>query len=137
VYDEVLTEAWQLYNRAVASGMGDQPNPSALADQAKALAVINQTNEKRHKLMTDLGLVKKAATEVKHTIEPSKFIAEWQDGTGKKNLGDSLVVGQLKQLAEPALEGELVDDEPEEEQDDPMDNHPSDLADPTPDDSEE
>lgn len=98
LYEEVEHSAWLLYG-----------NASEVGDKAKLLAVIMSARDKHNKLLTDLGLLKKAGQEIKHTIEVSEFIQNWKDGSAKKALADSLVMGQLKALPEPELDPEIID----------------------------
>lgn len=120
LYEEVEQTAWQLYYAAQEVG-----------DKAKALAVVMSAREKHTKLLMDLGLIKKAGQEVKHTIEVSDFIQKWQDGSAKRNLADSLVATQLKALPEPTLDSEVSDAEIVETPVEEDTVEVSDLAEPT------
>jgi len=132
LYEEVEQMAWQLYYGAKETN-----------EKAKALAVIMQAREKHVKLLMDLGLLKKASQEVKHTIQVSPFLDKWKDSKAKKDFADSLVAGQLSALPEPSPEADVIDAEYSEVEDSKEvheDNtvelvEPSDLAEPTPDDS--
>ena len=110
VYEEVQQAAWLLYSQA----KNDAESPTSRADQAKALAVVQSAAKEHGKFLMDLGLIRKAAQEVKHVIEPSQFMKEWKDGSAKKNLADHMVTSQLKALPEPTLD-DVVDAEIEEE----------------------
>lgn len=103
LYEEVEYRAWELFHKT-----------EEVAEKAKALAVVMQAREKNTKLLMDLGLIKKAGQEVKHTIEVSPFLKSWNDEKGKKQLANTIVAGQLTELTEPSPDiedGEIVEDE--------------------------
>lgn len=114
-FSEVTEAAWILYTQAQNSAMGSEPNPNAFSDSVKALAVVKSSTEAHAKFLMDMGLIKKAAQEVKHIVEPSPFIKNWNDGSAKKRLADSIVSSQLPALLEPSLddyiEGEVQEPE--------------------------
>lgn len=131
LYEEVEYRAWELYH-------GTQES----AEKSKALAVVMQAREKHTKLLMDLGLIKKAGQEVHHKIEVSPFIERWKSGEGKKSLGDAIVVRQLGSLQEPTLDtgvedAEVVEEEEREDSAAARIFRNDDLAEPTPDDSED
>lgn len=98
LYEEIEHRAWELYHSSVET-----------AERAKALSLVMVAREKHTKLLMDLGLLRRAASETKHTLEVSPFIKSWEDGQAKKNLADTIVVGQLTPLAEPTLDEDVVD----------------------------
>lgn len=131
LYEDVEQMAWQMYYTPEIS----------VGEKAKCLAVVMAAREKHTKLLMDLGLIKKASTEVtvKHEISP--FLSQWNDKRSKKQLADSLVAQDLKALPEPSpepdvVEGEFSEDAPVEE-DLEVVSPKSDLAEPTPDDAVE
>jgi hypothetical protein len=128
LYEEVEQMAWQMYYTPEIS----------VGEKAKCLAVVMAAREKHTKLLMDLGLIKKASSEVKVTHEISPFLATWKEQQ-KKELADSIVAGQLKALPEPEPEREdVVDAEFAEVMEDVEIVVPkSDLAEPTPDDEVE
>jgi predicted transcriptional regulator len=130
LYEEVEYRAWELYHATIEIG-----------EKAKALAVVMQAREKHTKLLMDLGLIKKANQEITHKIEVSPFIQNWQSGEGKRSLGDAIVAKQLTALAEPTFDSGIEDADVVEEDEEASVNKtlggPSDLAEPTPDDSED
>ncbi len=99
LYEEVEQMAWQMYYTPEIS----------VGEKAKCLAVVMAAREKHTKLLMDLGLIKKASSEVKVTHEISPFLATWKEKQ-KKELADSIVEGQLKALPEPEPEREDVID---------------------------
>lgn len=129
LYEDVEQMAWQMYYTPEIS----------VGEKAKCLAVVMSAREKHTKLLMDLGLIKKASTEVtvKHHISP--FLEQWSDKQGKKKLADALVAQDLKALPEPApdqdvVEGEFSEEAPVED----LEVSPkADLAEPTPDDEVE
>ena len=133
VYSEVTEAAWLLYSKA-QNAMMNADNANAFGDAVKALAVVKSSTEAHAKFLMDMGMIKKAAQEVKHVIEPSPFIKNWNDGSAKKNLADTIVSSQLPALHEPTpddvIEGEVQ--EPEVDIVVPVPKK-SDLAEPTPD----
>jgi hypothetical protein len=91
--------------------------------------------EKHTKLLMDLGLIKKADINVKHTLEVSPFIQQWNNGSAKKSLGDAIVARQLPNLADPTPDTGIEDAEVvEEEESDATPVTHDDLAEPTPED---
>lgn len=127
LYEDVEQMAWQMYYTENIS----------VGEKAKALAVIMSAREKHTRLLMDLGLLKKASTEVKVTHQISPFLEQWKSKE-KKELADAVVSSQLKALPEPApepediLEGEIAEDE--DDVDDVVQVLPSkktDLAEPT------
>jgi predicted transcriptional regulator len=127
LYEEVEYRAWELYHSA-----------EEIADKAKSLAVIMQAREKQTKLLMDLGLIKKADINVKHTLEVSPFIQQWKNGEAKKSLGDAIVAKQLPDLQDPTPDTGIDDAEVLEEDEEADQQHRSehldDLAEPTPED---
>jgi len=123
LYEEVEYRAWELYHSA-----------QEVADKAKSLSVIMQAREKQTKLLMDLGLIKKAEINVKHTLEVSPFIQNWKNGDAKKSLGDAIVVKQLPSLQDPTPDTGVEDAEvvEEKEQEEERDAFDDDLAEPTP-----
>lgn len=128
LYEEVEYRAWELFHKTEEVG-----------ERAKALAVVMQAREKHTKLLMDLGLIKKASSEIKHTLEVSPFLQKWRDEDGKRQLADTLVARQLSELSEPTpdIEAELVDEDEDDEAGPSLaDQLASDLAEPTFDDEE-
>jgi predicted transcriptional regulator len=127
LYEEVEYRAWELYHSA-----------EEIADKAKSLAVIMQAREKQTKLLMDLGLIKKADINVKHTLEVSPFIQQWKNGEAKKSLGDAIVAKQLPDLQDPTPDTGIDDAEVLEEDEEADQQHRSehldDLAEPAPED---
>lgn len=133
LYEEVEYRAWELYH-----------GTTEVSEKTKSLAVVMQAREKHTKLLMDLGLIKKASQEVTHKIEVSPFLAKWNDGDAKKSFGDAIVAKQLPDLADPTPDfdtgvedAEVVEDEDEEDQPVKRVVYQHDLAEPTPDDSED
>jgi predicted transcriptional regulator len=131
LYEEVEYRAWELYHGTTEIG-----------EKAKSLAVVMQAREKHTKLLMDLGLIKKASQEFTHKIEVSPFIEKWQNGEAKKSFGDAIVAKQLTALADPTPENDagIEDAEVVEDEDDQPRRaiySSDDLAEPTPDDSED
>jgi hypothetical protein len=100
LYEEIEFRAWELYHSA-----------EEVSDKAKSLAVVMQAREKHTKLLMDLGLIKKAEINVKHTLEVSPFIKAWKNGDAKKSLGDAIVAKQLVALEEPTPDPGIEDAE--------------------------
>lgn len=126
LYEEVEQMAWQMYYTPEIS----------VSEKAKCLAVVMSAREKHTNLLMDLGLVRKAGTEVKVTHELSPFLQRWKP-KDKKELADSVITSQLKSLPEPTPESDVLDAEFEEESDEEKEDLevvPSDLEEPTPDD---
>lgn len=98
LYEEIEYRAWELYHRT-----------EEVPEKAKALSLVMAARDKHTKLLMDLGLLKRAASETKHTLDVNPFIEKWKDGTAKKNLADSIVIGQLPELAEPTLDENIED----------------------------
>lgn len=124
LYEEVEQMAWQMYYTPQIS----------VGDKAKCLAVVMNARDKHTKLLMDLGLIKKASQEIKHIVEPSPFLQNW-NSPRKKELADSLVAAQLTALPEPAPD-DIVDaeyDEPAPVADVEIIIPKRDLAEPTPD----
>jgi len=134
VYSEVTEAAWLLFSKAQNAMLGENPNPNAFADSVKALAVVTSSTQAHTKFLMDMGMLKKAAQEIKHVIEPSPFIANWKDGSAKKKLADTLVSSQLPALPEPTPD-DVIEGEVQEQEVDIVVPAPkvSDLAEPTPD----
>lgn len=106
LYEEVEQMAWQMYYTPDIS----------VSEKAKCLSVVMAAREKHTNLLMDLGLVRKAGTEVKVTHELSPFLQRWKP-KDKKELADSVITSQLRSLPEPTPE---VDDaEYEDSPDDP------------------
>lgn len=134
LYEEIEYRAWELYH-----------GTTEISEKTKSLAVVMQAREKHTKLLMDLGLLKKASQEVTHKIEVSPFLAKWNDGDAKKSFGDAIVAKQLPELADPTPDfgtgvedAEVVEDEDEEDSTPkPRAVYQHDLAEPTPDDSED
>src|SRR5690606_976249 len=99
LYEEVEYRAWELYHGS-----------DEVSERAKALSLVMSAREKQTKLLMDLGLLKRAATETVHTVEVNPFIQKWEDGEAKKNLADSIVISQLPPLAEPTIDEDYEDD---------------------------
>lgn len=99
LYEEVEQMAWQMYYT---------PN-NTVADKAKCLAVVMQAREKHLNMLMDLGLLKKAKTEVSHTMKISPFLQDWQDKQEKKQYADNLVASQLKGLPEPQPDEDIIE----------------------------
>lgn len=132
LYEDVEQMAWQMYYTPEIG----------VSEKAKCLVVVMSAREKHTKLLMDLGLIKKASTEVtvKHHISP--FLEQWSDKRGKKQLADSLVSQDLKALPEPhpepeddVLDAEFSEDKPVEDVEIVVPK--TDLAEPTPDDTVE
>jgi len=120
LYEEVEHRAWELYHGAEES-----------SEKAKALTVVMQAREKHTKLLMDLGLLKKAAHEVNHTLEVSPFVSRFQESGAREFLGNSIVMEQLKALEAPTPDC-LEDAEVIEDEEEPLANG-DDLEAPTPD----
>lgn len=134
-YSEVTEQAWKMFVLAQNRAMSvESPDPNAFGDQVKALALVKSSTEAHAKFLMDMGMIKKASQEVKHIIEPSPFIKNWNDGSAKKKLADTLVSSQLPALPEPTPD-DVIDGEVEEvkEVDVVVPAPKSDLAEPTPD----
>lgn len=127
LYEEVEQMAWQMYYTQGIS----------VGEKAKCLAVVMSAREKHTRLLMDLGLIKKADTNVKVTHEISPFLQQWKQ-KDKKQLADTIVSSQLKALPEPAPEeitdAELVETEEQEEDVEIVLPKKTDLAEPTLDD---
>ncbi|NJL54096.1 helix-turn-helix domain-containing protein [bacterium] len=108
LYEEIEHRAWEIYHSAQSTDGG--------ADKAKALSLVMTARDKHTKLLMDLGLLKRAANETKHTVQVSPFMEKWNDGSAKKALADSIVTKQLSTLAEPTPDPDWVDAEFTEEE---------------------
>lgn len=104
VYEEVENKAWEIFSTADDN-----------KEKIQALTTIMSSKEKQMKLMTDLGLVEKAADKVNHTHELKSvpLLDNW-DTDGKNKLSGTILESQLSQLEEPVppqLEADIQDAE--------------------------
>jgi hypothetical protein len=113
LYQEVEHKAWEIFHTH------KKERPSAAN---KALDTIMASREKTIKLMMDLGILKKAATEVEHTLNVAPFVERFSNMSSEKKqeaLGNVITVN-LEELEEPEppmlLEDNLYD-LPEEDED--------------------
>jgi hypothetical protein len=100
VYEEVEYQAWMLFQES-----------GEIGEKAKALTLVMSAREKQTKLLMDLGLLKKASTEVKHTLEVSPFLENWKNKEEKKEFAETIIQRQLPALAEPVLDVEYEETE--------------------------
>lgn len=91
IFEEVAYKAWEIYG-------------STEDDKAKlnALNTVMNATEKQVKLLTDLGLVERAAERVNHTHELKKapLLEEWNT-EGRAKLAENILTAQLNPLEEP------------------------------------
>lgn len=124
-YEEIEQAAWFLYSQTEDA-----------SDKLKALQTVAMAREKHTRLLMDLGKIKKAGTKVEVTHQLSPFLESWKP-QDKKELADAVVESRLKALPEPSpedvLDAEFIEDEAPATK---SENKPSDLEEPTPDDSE-
>lgn len=93
LYEEIGVKGWELYHKALEN--------QAIGDANKALATVMAAQEKSVRLLMDLGLVKRAAVEHKHTVAP--FLEQWEARTAdEKQLTVATVIdSQLSELEAP------------------------------------
>lgn len=102
LYEEVEQMAWSMYY-----------TPSiTIGEKAKCLSVVMSAREKHTNLLMDLGLIKRASTEVKVQHEVSPFLQRWNTAK-KQSLATTIVTKELAALPEPQPD-DVIDGEVEE-----------------------
>jgi transcriptional regulator len=94
LYQEIEQRAWEIFFAH------KKEKPSAAN---KALDTVMQARERTVKLMMDLGIMKKAATEVEHTVHVAPFIQQFSSlSTEEKQAAlSSVLSANLRELDEP------------------------------------
>ncbi|MDB5716184.1 MAG: hypothetical protein JWO15_3581 [Sphingomonadales bacterium] len=110
-FDLLEQKAWEIYGKA---GTGEKPNTAVMM---QALQTIAGLQEKKAKLLTDLGLLAKVAQKVEHSFKASgpTLVDSWES-SGREQLAQTIIVSQMKALPEPKPpEEDIEDGEIEEE----------------------
>lgn len=113
VFEEVEHKAWEIFHTSKDPDTGkDDVNA-----KTKALALVMSAREKQNKLLLDLGLLKRQATEHTHTVQVSPFMQQWQH-KNKDEAAEILITTTLSTLEEPELPMLVSSDEDTVNQDD-------------------
>lgn len=93
IFQEVEHRAWDLYYKSVEG--------KSHSDANKALSTVLTARDRGIKLLMDLGLIKRAAIEHKHSVAP--FLEKWQQQSqeDKRIVVESVIETQLSDLEEP------------------------------------
>lgn len=102
VYEEVQHKAWELFSTT-----------SDIGHKNKALNTVLVAQDKQIKLLMDLGMVKRAAQEVNHNLDPSEFIKKWRTGE-LQTAATAFLEAQLSPLEEPTPPEDVVEGDYEE-----------------------
>jgi predicted transcriptional regulator len=113
-FDLLEQKAWEIYHK---ENTKDKVNTAV---QMQALQTIASLQEKKAKLLLDLGLLKRAAQQHEHTIKPGgpTFVDDWE-ASRREQLAQNIIISQMKALPEPEApydDAEIIDTEGEEEQ---------------------
>lgn len=94
LYQEVEKRAWELY----FAHKKDKPSAAN-----KALDTVMVSREKTVKLMMDLGIMRKAATEVEHTVHVAPFIQQFSSLSSEEKQAalSNVISANLSNLEEP------------------------------------
>jgi predicted transcriptional regulator len=111
-FDLLEQKAWEIYSKESAK---EKVNTAV---QMQALQTIASLQEKKAKLLLDLGLLKRAAQQHEHTIKPvgPTFVDTWE-ASKRENLAQDIIFSQMKALPEPEApyeDAEIIEDEGEE-----------------------
>lgn len=99
-FDLLEQKAWEIYTKASGSVKDDiKPNTAVMM---QALQTIAGLQEKKAKLLTDLGLLAKVAQKHEHTFKASgpTLVDAWET-TGREQLAHTIIESQMKALQEP------------------------------------
>ena len=107
VHQEVERRAWEIFFKQ----KDDKPSAAL-----KALDTVMTARDKTHKLLMDVGAIKKAAVEHEHTMKVAPFVERFQemkDSEKQDALRDVIEVhmGELEEPEPPQLVADLEIDE--------------------------